>query len=229
MTSINALRSEGVRPLLLAAGSAIAVLAFHPHVGSHGAEESLRLLANKDLMAKAAYVHAGLLGVLAVLSYGMLALARALGASRAPVACGVLAWVLGSAAMTGAMLLDGFVTPQLAARLLHTLETGGRALAFLEAAPVAFALLTVMIQVSTKAGFCAMGAGMAALSWAGRGQAPWFGCLGLFAGALPAFAYAASGISLGQHQLMLLVGCQGLWYAGAATWIARGGGSRLKG
>jgi hypothetical protein len=229
MISVNALRSSGALPLLLAGGATLAVLAFHPHLSPHPAEGMLHLLADARLRTQAAYVHGGLIAMLAVLLYGMLKLAGVLNVRRTPVAFGLIAWSFGAAAMSVAMLLDGFATAQLAGALLQKIGAGERPQDILQTAPVVFSLVSVVIQVFTKAGFCAMGVGMCALSWAGREQARCLGWLGLVVGGLPAFAYVLSGVGLGQHQLMVLVACQGIWYAGAAMSMAklRSGASAL--
>lgn len=220
MISMHALRSSGTLPLLLAGGATLAVLAFHPHLGPHPDKDLLRLLADADLRSRAAYVHGGVLAMLALLLYGMLNLGKVLGMRPTPVAFGLVAWMCGAAAMSVAVLLDGFVTAQLAVMLLRKVDAREHAQAILQTAPVVFSLVSVAIQVFTRAGFCAMGAGMCALSWAGRGQARWFGWLGLLAGGVPAFACVFGGVWLGQHQLMALAACQGVWYAGAALYAA---------
>jgi hypothetical protein len=84
-----------------------------------------------------------------------------------------------------------------------------------------FALVSVTIQVFTKAGFCGMGLGMCFLSAAGVARSRVFGYLGLPGGLLPAVMTMTSGVWLGPHQLIVIAGCQAGWYLGAAAFLLR--------
>lgn len=214
---------------LALAGASVMVLVFLSHHpvsgGAHDARTMLEALTH--LGERAALVHALLIGLVGMLLFGVIDLADALAATQARqrtgVAFGLALYGGGCAAVTAAMLGDGFVTPQLAARLLERSGTGGEAAALLDSAPALFVLLGSLIQVSTKAGLLGMGLGMVCLSWAGRRRGSWFAALGPLAGLLPVAVAVWLGTRLQPHSLIVLAACQALWYFGAARvlWTLR--------
>lgn len=210
--------SAGSMGLLVASAATLAVLAHHPHFRAGSTEQLLHMAADAGLGAAAARVHGALIAILAVALYGVVELASALGMRRAPVAFGLAAYVLGGGAMSAAMLLDGFATAQIATILLQNLPAAARAP--LDAAAPVFVLLSVLIQLFTKAGFCAMGIGMACLSLGAAGRSRRFGWAGALVALAPAGFAAFGGVWLRQPQLMALVACQTLWYLGAAVFLA---------
>jgi hypothetical protein len=220
MISAKLFRSPGSIALLLASSAALAVLSHHPHIHPQSTDQMLRMAADVDLGAKALHVHGALVAILGLLLYGTVELAYAPGMRRTTVTFGLVAYVLGAAAMTTAMLLDGFITSHTAALLLEKMHGNQITQSTLDAAPAVFALLSVAIQVLTKAGFCSMGIGMCCLSLSGVDRSRLFGCMGLFAGLLPAMFVAFSGVWLRQHQLMALVASQAIWYFSAAFFIS---------
>lgn len=220
MISVKNVLPAGSIGLLLAGVLTLAVLSRHPHFQAGSTEQLLHMAADGRLGAAAARVHGGLIAVMGLALYGVLELASGLGMRRPPVAFGLAAYVLGGAAMSIAMLLDGFATSQTAALLLENLPGQGAAQAALDAAASIFALVSVLVQVFTKAGFCAMGIGMGCLSLCGAGRSRAFAWAGALAGLAPAGFVVLSGVWLRQHQLMALVACQTLWYLGAAVFLA---------
>lgn len=201
--------------LVVASAAMVALLAHHPVV-AHGAGHADTLAALARLGASAALVHGTLFIVIGGLLYGVTALALALGMRRPVVTFGLICHALGCAAVGGAMLCDGFVTPRLAQVALDHGWTndGGAAL---------FSLIAITIQVLTKAGLIGMGAGMCCLSWSGPRTTRLLAALALPAGLCTAIA-AASGLHMVPHSLLILTGLQALWYAGAALtlWRMRG-------
>jgi hypothetical protein len=136
----------------------VALLAHHPVV-AHGGGQTDTLAALARLGDVSARVHGALFVVIGFLLYGVTALALALGTRRPAIVFGLLCHALGCAAVGGAMLCDGFVTPGLARIALdHGWAYDGTA--------ALLALVAIAIQALTNAGLVGMGAGMCCLSWA---------------------------------------------------------------
>jgi hypothetical protein len=198
--------------LVVAGAAMVALLAHHPVV-AHGGGYADTLAALVRLGDGAARVHGALFVVCGFLLYGVTALAQALGMRRPVIVFGLLCHALGCAAVGGAMLCDGFITPRLAQVVLDQGWTNDGTAAL-------FALIGIAIQVLTKAGLIGMGAGMCCLSWASPRTTRLLAALALPAGVGTALA-AASGLHMHPHSLMLLTGVQALWYAGAALTLWR--------
>lgn len=199
--------------LLAAASAAVLVLLpHHPVATAHDAHDRLEQLAT--LGNAAATVHGILICLVGALLYGVVALAMTLGPRRPAVAFGLAAYALGCAAVDSAMLLDGFVTADLARRILAAGQP--------DSGTAALALVALGIQVLTKAGLCGMGLGMACLSWARPRSTRLLAALSIPAGLLPPLAVVASGARLGPHALVLMTALQAFWYAAAALHLWRG-------
>ena len=198
---------------LVVAGAAMVALLFHHPVVPHGTAYGDTLAALVRLGAGAALVHGALFVVCGMLLYGVIALAMTLGLHRPVIVFGVACHALGCAAVGGAMLGDGFITPRLA-RI--ALDQGWPH----DGTAAVFSLIAVAIQVLTKAGLIGMGTGMCCLSWASPRATRLLAALALPAGLGTALA-AASGLHMHPHSLMLLTGVQALWYAGAALMLWR--------
>jgi len=220
MISANTFRSPGGISLLIASCATFILLAFHPHIHPESTAQMLRQLADPALGGQSAHVHGAIIAVFGLLLVGVIELAHVLGLRRTAVGFGLAVYALGSAAVAVAMLFDGFITSQLASVLLQKVDAGENASQVLDAAPSVFALVSVLIQVFTKAGSCAMGIGMACLSWSARSRARALAWLGL-AALLPPLATIGSGVWLGRHQLMAVALCQALWYLAAAAFLLR--------
>lgn len=143
--------------LVVASATMVALLAHHPVIG-HATTYADKMAALARLGTSAALVHGVLFGVVAMLLYGVTALALALDARRPAVAFGLICHALGCGAVGGAMLLDGFITAPLAQAAL---DHGWPA----DATTVTFSLVAISIQMLTKAGLVGMGVGMCCLSW----------------------------------------------------------------
>jgi hypothetical protein len=213
-TSIRAI-PPAAWALVAASATMVALLAHHPVMG-HATSYAEKMAALARLGTSAALVHGALFGVVAVLLYGVTTLALALDARRPAVAFGLICHALGCGAVGGAMLLDGFITAPLAQAAL---DHGWPA----DATAASFALVSIGIQMLTKAGLVGMGAGMCCLSWSNARATRLLAALALPAGLGTAFA-AASGLRMHTHSLVLLTSLQALWYAGAALtlWRMRG-------
>jgi hypothetical protein len=195
---------------LLATLLTVVLLAHHP-VATKSTSQAVTLDLIIQLGARDEIVHGLLIGAFGLLLYGVTELSLLLDARRPQVAAGLLAYVLGCASVIGAMLLDGFVTPQAA---LHISQAGGT----LQDASASFAVLSTCIQVLTKAGLCAMGAGMLLWSpacWNHRSGRALAVC-GILAGFVPSVAVVMAGVRLQPHLLILLAAGHGLWNLSAA-------------
>jgi hypothetical protein len=160
-------------------------------------------------------VHGVLIGAVFALFYGAIELSRALGRDRPSATIGLMLYANGCIFLCGAMLLDGFVTPQLARALLAAGER------FSDAAGASCMLVSSCIQVLTKTGLVVMGAGMACWSAACRGGPVALMILGVVAGFLPPMLAILFGIRMDPHSLMLLVGAHGAWNLTAALFLWR--------
>jgi hypothetical protein len=198
---------------LAIAGAAMVALLFHHPVVAHGTNYADTLAALVRLGDGAARVHGALFVACGFLLYGVIALARTLDVRRPVIVFGVACHALGCAAVGGAMLGDGFITPRLAR---VALDQGWPH----DGTVAVFALVAIAIQVLTKAGLIGMGAGMCCLSWASPLSTRLLAALALPAGLGTALA-AASGLHMHPHSLMILTGVQALWYAGAALTLWR--------
>lgn len=211
----------GAIAFFLATLVTVVMLGHHPVAsGTRSAQESLDLIA--QLAWQDGLVHAVLIAAVAMLLYGAVELSLALGLLRAPVAAGLAAYGMGCAFVIGAMLLDGFVTPQAAMRL------AGKGEAAVQAGAASFVIVSSCIQMLTKAGLCGMGTGMlmwSAASWK-LPSARLLAVLGVFAGFLPPLLVALAGMRVQPHLLMLLAAGQGMWNvgAGAFLWNSRAAG-----
>jgi hypothetical protein len=196
------------------------MLAHHPVAAHHAGAELVADLAQQGRAA--ALVHAMITVLVGALLYGVVALALRLDLRRPGIAFGLAVYGLGCAAMTGAMLLDGFATSAMAGWLLaHGAAAGHAAAAGIGAPDIAsLALIAIGIQVLTKAGFVGMGAGMLCLSWSRASSSRLLAALALPAGLLPAVA-VIGGTTVAPHSLIVLTALQAPWYLAAAWTLWR--------
>jgi hypothetical protein len=192
----------------------LVLLAHHPVGGSSPADpDGLHDIVR--LARHAALVHAAMIVVVGALLYGVITLALRLGVRRPAVAFGVAVYGTGCGAMFAAMLLDGFVVARLAEYLLASGSPAGGG--------AARALVSIAVQVFTRAGFFGMGLGMCLLSWARAGAGRLLAILVLPAAVMPMAALAASGMHIDPRILVALTGLQAAWYLGAAWRLWRAG------
>ncbi|WP_394781254.1 hypothetical protein [Undibacterium sp.] len=199
---------------------ALVALSHHPVV-SHpsSVQDSLAQIAAQQQMD--GVVHGGLCVMLAILACGFSVFSDMLGARRAPVAFANSAYVLGYCAMIGAMLLDGFVTPQLAQQFSNAPA------AYLPSVQIVLSAISDVIQVLSKAGLLAMCAafvGWACALYADRRVSRWHGwcaAVGMLAGLLPALYILFAEIRLAPASLMIIFGMHVVWNFAAAGLLYR--------
>jgi hypothetical protein len=205
------------RPAAAALGAstllALAALAHHPGATVHPATAHDGLALIDSLAVPLQAMHGGMIVLYAVLAGCHAVFAATLGARRPPVLLAMAAYLAGCALVTGAALLDGFVTPQLAH--LYVLATEPRALQV----NVTLAAISVGIQVLSKAGLLAISLALAAFGWALATGAPrrrGMATLAVMAGALPAGFMLVNATWLGPANLVALFAPQLVWHVGMA-------------
>jgi hypothetical protein len=139
-------------------------VSLHPVVSNaHSPQESLNQIA--AFAAHDAIVHGTLIALLAVIAAGFVAFGDMLGAHRIAVRFGKTGYLTGFAAMTAAMLLDGFAVPMFGKKLATTSATD------VQTAFVVLQAIGVFIQVLTKAGIVAVSTAFLAFAYALHSQA----------------------------------------------------------
>ncbi len=202
--------------IAVCAGLSIPAIANHPQIlaRSHG-----------DLLAQIValspidrFVHGALMVIMFALVWGLAIFAIRRGFNRATVLAGFIAYAAGALAWIGATLIDGFITPEIAARFIGTSP---------EAQNYAISLLrfcAISIQILTKFGLVAISIGI--LKWSAGlllspGAPRTVGVIGIFAGILPPVIVLLTHISLSPHSLGIIIITQAVWYAGIATLLIR--------
>ena len=195
-------------------GLVLLALSHHPVAGKAASvQESLAKLVELQMMD--GIVHGVLMIMLAVLVAGFTSFSVMLGRARLPVIAGLAAYGLGCCIVVAAMLLDGFVVPQLAVTFAAAPEGDVH---------VVYLILRVIgtaIQVLTKAGLLAMCAALLAWSYAlatmqGMAGSRWCAAVGT-AGALGSGLFIVFGnVLLTPASLMAIFGTHSLWNFGVA-------------
>ncbi|MGJ9416452.1 hypothetical protein ACHAC9_01615 [Massilia sp. CMS3.1] len=202
-------------------GLALFALSHHPVVTkASSVQESLTQLVSLQFMD--GVVHGGLMVMLAMLAGGFAVFSGLLGRRRVPVIVAMAAYSLGCCIVVGAMLLDGFVVPQLARQFVAASERE------IEVMYIVLRVMGTMIQVLTKAGLLAMCAAFLAWSYA-LASAPdwpwsrWCAALGVMAGLFPGLFILIADVRLAPLNLMAIFGVHSIWNLGAAALLVRSG------
>lgn len=207
------------RPAAIAICATIAIafvaLSHHPvSSGATSAQASLAYLAGEGTRDR--LVHGALIVMFAILAGGHAVFASLLGAARPVVLLAMTAYLAGSGLVSGAMLLDGFVTPALAARFLAVSEATALQV------HVCLAAIGIGIQLLTRAGLLAMSVALLAFAWALlSGPPPLHHARGLavlasLAALLPAGFVLFGNVALAPANLLAIFAALAAWYAGMA-------------
>ena len=213
----------GAVPGGTAAGIAIAscalatifVIAHHPTVSAHApadAMEAMVRVATADRI-----VHGVLIAIMAVLLFGFTIFALRRGLHRWTSIAGLIAFAGGIAALVGAALVDGFLTPAIAERYAGAPP---------DAVKTAIQLLLVgalAIQILSKLGIVAMSAGVVLWSvdlLASPGILRTAGVIGVASGIVTVAVLAFAG-HLNPHSLGAVVTIQAVWYLAVAVLLLR--------
>lgn len=206
-------RTAGIILTTLAVAS-LGLLANHPSGAAHSFAEMLQEEAANRVSD--GVVHGGFIVVLG----GELACVAALFARRAirPWAAGALVLLgIGAGLLMLSMLLDGLVTPAIAARYLEAPDKQ-------EGARVVFVLLGTLIRFLMPAGLLFQAAGIAVAALGGWGKstlARAMSVLGLLV-ALTAIASVAATAGVGPHAVMISILGFAAWYATTGVAAALG-------
>ncbi len=205
--------------VLIALFSALTILAIahHPVATSHSATKAIGEIVSLGRLDRV--VHGSVIAIIAGLIFAFLFVASRLGLTRPAVLAGLVGYTIGACAMIGAALIDGFLVPDIAARVdLNSPAAVGAAQAVLLAC-------ALTIQIATKLGVIAMSAGVALWSIALVRMANPLrlaGIIGLASAALAMAVLFLMGSTLTPHSVELIVIAQALWYLTIATLLIRG-------
>lgn len=218
------------RPAAIAIGvtTALAMIALSHHpVGRHVATAQEGLAAMASLETQDETVHGLLILMFAIFAGSHAVFSHLLGATRPAVLLAMTAYGTGCILLIGAMLLDGFVTPQLAARFITAPEALARQV------QVALAGIGTVIQVLSRAGLLAIGGAFVAFAVALATGTPCLrharllAVIGLLAGLLPAVFVLFGGVHLAPGNLMVIFAAQCAWHAGMAWALATGNAATM--
>jgi hypothetical protein len=193
--------------IALAAMVMIAFMAHHPLASPGDTEHFIQELGHHA--AATAIVHGVLIGTLGCLLIGFTGLADRLGWSRLSVRAGLVAYAIGSAAMTAAALGDGFILPSFAAHYVDAPVTS------LEAFRASAHLLSAALASAARLGvFCLSLAvflwSLALVSHAKPCLAS--GALGLIAGVIPIVLLLTGRLPVDFYGMLAFVVAQACWY-----------------
>ncbi|CAN7260682.1 hypothetical protein LJR289_001091 [Pseudoduganella sp. LjRoot289] len=201
-------------------GLVLLALSHHPVAGNANSfQESLARIA--ALQARDGLVHGVLIVMLAVLAGGLYMFGALLGGRRPAVVAAMAAYLGACCALVAAMLMDGFVVPQLARQFLAAPQ------ADIDMAHLVLRVIGIFIQVLSKAGLLMMCAALLAWSYALATSAwlprrwRWGAGLGFVAGLAPAVYLCAADMRLSPASLMAIFACHALWNILAATMLYR--------
>ncbi len=219
-TASTRLRSPS-RPAAVALAAStvlsIAIVAVHPTIQGGPPGQILHDLAAAQALDQ--HVHGALIMLMMSYLFGFAGLAGRLDLRRPAVLAGLIAYAIGTVAMIGAALIDGFIAPAFAARFLKASPD--------EAAVALDVLLfgEIAIQYLSKLGFIGLSAGMLGCSLPllrGRGLARATGLIGLVSGVLPAGLLIVARIDLEPTSLIMILAAEAVWNLAAAALLLHG-------
>ena len=189
--------TRGAGILAIATGiAAVALLANHPGGEAHDFAGVLREEAANRVMDAA--VHGGFIAVLALQTLCYAIFSARIGFSRATAMAGLIFFAFGTAFLSASMVLDGLVTPAIAAKYLAAPDK-------LEFARSLFVLIGALIGFLMPIGLAFQSAAIACWGWALVASRP-SRAAGVFALALGIAALAALASSLAGMNPLVLMG-----------------------
>jgi hypothetical protein len=194
----------------LCALTSMALLAEHPGSGAHG----LVAVINDEVAHRVVdgVVHGGFIVTLVALIICFVLLSRILGSQRAPIVIGMVCFCTGCGALIASMVMDGLVTPAIAARLAGADD--------LQPAKTIFILIGTMVGVLMPIGLLFQSAAM--LSWStvimqGRGGRRAVGIFGLVAALSLSVAIFALPAAAAAYVILAGIILQSIWYLAIAA------------
>lgn len=201
--------------IVLAAFITLFAIFLHPSLGGRNPAGSMTQLVAMGPMDR--IVHGVVIGAEIVLLAAFAIVSAHLGLGRLPVAGGLAAYAVGVGLTVAASVIDGFITPDVAAHY------AGGSPAEIDAGVSLLTFGSIALQDLTKVGIAAMSAAIVVWSLVlfeqpGRGTRP----LAVFGIASSVFAVAvlASASRISPHLLLLTIAAQTLWYAGVGIAVA---------
>lgn len=202
--------------LALCMGLAILAIAYHPSTTARAPAELMSQIVRLASLNR--LVHGVFFVVLGGLTLGVSVFARRQGFNDMPILAGSISFALGIAAACGAVVLDGFLIPDIASRYLgSSMEQGKFAAEFL-------AVCALTIQILGKLSIVALS--IAILLWSLRlirapGGLRAAGIAGLLSGVV-ALVLVATGTRLTPHSLSAVIVLQAIWYVSIGALLIRG-------
>jgi len=196
-------RAAGI--LAIATGiAAFALLANHPGGEAHDFAGLLREEAANRVMD--ALVHGGFIAVLALQTVCYVVFSARIGFSRATAVAGLVFFAFGVTFLSASMVLDGLVTPAVAAKYLAAPDK----IAF---ARSLFVLIGALIGFLMPIGLAFQSAAIACWGWAltASGVSRMAGIFGLATGAITLAALAASVAAPNPFALMGAIAATSVW------------------
>ena len=193
----------------------IFAIAHHPTVSARAPAEALTAMVRLATVDRV--VHGALIAIMSVLLFSFTVFSLRRGLHRGTSVAALIAYGAGIAAVIGAALIDGFLTPAIAERY------AGASPDALKTA-VGFLLVGAMtIQILTKLGFIAMSVAVA--FWSAdlittSGVLRVTGIMG-FASAILTIGLSMYAGNLNPHSLSAVVIVQAIWYLAVAVLLVR--------
>ena len=206
-----------------AAGIAIAICAMvtifaishHPTVSTRAPAEALTQMV--QLATTDRIVHGSLIAIMGILLFCFAVFTLRRGLHRATSVAAIIAYAAGIAAVIGAALIDGFLTPAIAERYAGTPPDVLKTV-------IPFLLVGALaIQILSKFGFVAMSIGVAFWSadlFMTPGVLRVTGAIGFVSGIVAVGLLAFAG-HLNPHSLGAIVIVQAVWYLAVAVLLVR--------
>jgi hypothetical protein len=209
--------------IAIAGSTLLGLLAVSMHPGvsnAHSLQETMNQIVAFTMHDE--FIHGFLIVLLAVIASGFSVFSDLLGNHRSSVRFGKTAYMLGYAAMTAAMLFDGFVVPMLAKQYVSANAND------MQTAFVVVQSIGIFIQVLTKAGILAMS--VAFLGWAyalhsTAKSSKWaakFAWIGYAVGIVSISIVLFVSIWLGPHNLVAIFAVHAIWNFCVAAMLLHG-------
>jgi hypothetical protein len=203
--------------LIFSALVSLIVVAHHPVIKARETDELFAEMVKKAFADR--IVHGALILLVILQLFAFCRFARRQNIERTPVLLGLLFYSLGTVAMIGAALVDGFLVPEVGARYFHASQaTADAGLALLR-------FCSIAIQLFTKSSVIAIA--MAILLWsfsfARAGRASLLaGLIGVAAVLSQAYILVLGGSIITAHTILFVAAPQMFWYIGVGLLLVGG-------
>jgi len=164
-------------------------------------------------------VHGVAIASVCAYAFGYISLSRRLGLQRPLVLTGLVVYLIGCVAMVAATLLDGFVTPHVAADAIRATDPGRIQFAY-----DLVHYIGVVLNDAAKLGWILQAVGAAAWSTVllgQRGAARMVGALGWASSGLVCVLVAVSAVNMSMTSLLGVLVAQLVWNLAAAVYLFR--------